>query len=556
MSRSCFSWTSVPGKAGAKLQARPGSGTAGSLEMATALLSSVFLLLTGLCWALDEVKYLRQFGYLPSGGAESQLTNDAVARALRRFQRMFGLPQTGKLDAATTKLMSKPRCGVKDIQQPSRLKRSLPHPRWKSNKFTFLVTAWSRRLDPGNVDATITRALAEWQKHANLEFRRAQDPILNMKFGVGYHQCEYPFTSSVLAHAFRPRTTSFEPKDDPSNLIGDIHFNDDVPWSSPLLLATAIHEIGHSLGLPHVLNDVNSIMYPILVEGQQFTPHDIKTIQEMYGPPVGRGSKPSNPTQSTNRESNERRSRESEETREEEEKPDEAPRPCSSGADAITTYRGEFIVFKNKWLWRVVKDGHLLYGPNLISDIFPGIPEKIDAAVEIHGQIWIFAGNQYWIFSERRLLHGPRPLSHLGIPENVPRIRLAYRWHYFDPPATYLWAEDEYWKLDVRTRKVEDSYARRISLNWKHVPAGATAAFSRDKELYFIRGDLVYRMNTTDYRLPVSEGYPVSISKFWPFCEDENQSVRYASPQTSFTKALPYPLITTVIFITVFLSSL
>lgn len=49
-------------------------------------------------------------------------------------------------------------------------------------------------------------------------------------------------------------------------------------------------------------------------------------------------------------------------------------------------------LLQNKWLWRVVKDGHLLYGPNLISDIFPGIPEKIDAAVEIHGQIWIFAG--------------------------------------------------------------------------------------------------------------------------------------------------------------------
>ncbi|RCN48860.1 peptidoglycan binding domain protein [Ancylostoma caninum] len=64
------------------------------------------------------VEYLRQFGYLPSGGAESQLTSDAVASALKRFQRMFGLPQTGKLDDATTKLMSKPRCGVKDIQQP------------------------------------------------------------------------------------------------------------------------------------------------------------------------------------------------------------------------------------------------------------------------------------------------------------------------------------------------------------------------------------------------------------------------------------------------------
>lgn len=55
------------------------------------------------------------------------------------------------------------------------------------------------------------------------------------------------------------------------------------PVIAPLLLATAIHEIGHSLGLPHVLHDVNSVMYPILVEGQKFTPHDIKTIQAMYG---------------------------------------------------------------------------------------------------------------------------------------------------------------------------------------------------------------------------------------------------------------------------------
>ncbi|ETN81532.1 Hemopexin, partial [Necator americanus] len=380
------------------------------------------------------------------------------------------------------------------------------------------VTSWSRRLDAGSVDATIQKALAEWEKHADLEFRRAQDPIMNMKFGVGSHQCEYPFTSSVLAHAFRPRSTSFEPKDDPSNLIGDIHFNDDVPWSSPLLLATAIHEIGHSLGLPHVLNDVNSIMYPILVEGQRFTPRDIKTIQAMYGPPARKGIQTTQITHEHG--SKERRNEESEETEEEKEnEPDETPQPCSSGADAVTTYRGEFIVFKNKWLWRVLNDGDTLYGPNLISDLFPGLPEGIDAAVEIHGQIWIFSGKQYWIFSERRLLHGPRPLGHLGIPEDVPRIRLAYRWHYFDPPATYLWGEHEYWKLDVRTRKVEDSYARRISLNWKHVPAGATAAFTRDKELYFISGDLVYRMNTTDYRLPVSEGYPVSISKFWPFCE-------------------------------------
>ncbi|VDM69328.1 unnamed protein product, partial [Strongylus vulgaris] len=55
-----------------------------------------------------------------------------------------------------------------------------------------------------------------------------------------------------------------------------------IVYTAPLLLATAIHEVGHSLGLPHVLNDENSVMYPILVEGQYFTPRDIQTIQAMY----------------------------------------------------------------------------------------------------------------------------------------------------------------------------------------------------------------------------------------------------------------------------------
>ncbi|VDK53291.1 unnamed protein product [Cylicostephanus goldi] len=49
--------------------------------------------------------------------AESQLTSDAVSDALKRFQRMFGLPQTGEMDEATSKLMSKKRCGVKDVQR-------------------------------------------------------------------------------------------------------------------------------------------------------------------------------------------------------------------------------------------------------------------------------------------------------------------------------------------------------------------------------------------------------------------------------------------------------
>ncbi|VDM56695.1 unnamed protein product, partial [Angiostrongylus costaricensis] len=219
------------------------------------------------------------------------------------------------------------------------------------------------------------------------------------------------------------------------------------------------------------------------------------------------------------------------------------PQPCTSGADAVTTYRGEFVVFKNEWLWRVVNDGRAVYGPSLISEVFPGLPQKIDAAVEIRGK-------NFWIFSERSQVQGPQPLTNLGLPETLLSVRLAYQWHYFDPPATYLWSEHEYWKLDVRIRKVEDSYARFISLNWKHVPQGSTAAFSWRKELYFMRGDMVFRMNTSDYRLPISRGFPIPISEFWPFCEGERQSARLTAEQTNSAPTLSS--FTVIIFVLVF----
>lgn len=112
-------------------------------------------------------------------------------------------------------------------------------------------------------------------------------------FGKGRHNgtpgeqpCPYPFDGpgGVVAHAYYPSR-------------GRIHFDDDEHftefggfkgwwWKSSLsrgLLYTAVHEIGHALGLKH--SDVkSSVMWPIAKNGKPVLDQDdIDGINYLYG---------------------------------------------------------------------------------------------------------------------------------------------------------------------------------------------------------------------------------------------------------------------------------
>lgn len=100
---------------------------------------------------------------------------------------------------------------------------------------------------------------------------------------IGHHPM------SDLAHAFFPAA--------PDGRAGDLHFDTGIPWtlgSNPWnLLEVLVHELGHSLGLGHEVNEP-AIMNPFFPQarfaglGTSFLlPPDVRSIQALYG--SGRG---------------------------------------------------------------------------------------------------------------------------------------------------------------------------------------------------------------------------------------------------------------------------
>jgi len=66
--------------------------------------------------------YLTKFGYLPRSDLETGAlrSEEELHRAIRHFQRIAGVSQTGRLDADTLTVMKRPRCGMADLLEVGR----------------------------------------------------------------------------------------------------------------------------------------------------------------------------------------------------------------------------------------------------------------------------------------------------------------------------------------------------------------------------------------------------------------------------------------------------
>ncbi|KAL1266345.1 hypothetical protein QQF64_002020 [Cirrhinus molitorella] len=422
--------------------------------------------------------YLRNFYNLKrlsnSAAFRPGESNDTMSERLKEMQRFFGLTVTGKLNNETLTVMKKSRCGVPDVAAYSTFADT---PRWKTNTLTYRIVNYTPDMTKAEVDKSIDRALQVWAKVTPLKFTRIIKGTADImiSFAKKDHGDGMTFDGpkGILAHAFAPG----------SGIGGDAHFDDDESFTfrSPkghVLFLVAAHEFGHSLGLYHS-NVVGALMYPTYTftdpDRSPLSSDDIEGIQSLYGPPT---SPPLPPPQ-----------------------PPAPPLDCQNLVwDAVTTFRGETVFFKDSFVWRSSSSRRA--ARRQINSLWPNAPDSVDAAYEDPAQdkLFLFKGQQVWAFNGQNLEPGyPKPLSSFGLPASVTKIDAAV--HNMNKGKTLLFFDSYYYRYDERERNLDQGYPKQVGDAFAGFTGEVTAAHITNNNIYLFSGKNLFEFSITNGRL-------------------------------------------------------
>ncbi|NWH59384.1 MMP3 protein, partial [Geococcyx californianus] len=418
-------------------------------------------------------KYLENYyGFKKDGEPVIWKSNSLMTKKIKEMQEFFGLEVTGKMDSGTLQLVQKRRCGFPDIAGFSTF---AGEPKWAKQVLTYRILNYTPDLRPTDVNAAIKKALNVWSSVTPLKFikKDSGDADIMISFVARGHNDFIPFDGpgGSIAHAYAPG----------KDFGGDAHFDEDETWTKSTegtnLFYVAAHEFGHSLGLFHS-KDPNALMYPVYrkFDPSVFPLHqdDINGIQHLYGP-------------SSNTHNNGRETTEIKDTTEAKEP--ELPNTCSPDLtfDAVTSFRGEIMFFKDKHFWRK----HPAVGTaelNLIASFWPRLPPGVDAAHEIpkEDETVIYKGNEFWIVRGDAILPGyPQKIYTLGFSKDVTKIDAAL--YNGNEGKIYYFIGDKFWSYDKRSQTM-DRKPVFVRDAFPGINGKIDAAFQHENLFYFFLG--------------------------------------------------------------------
>ncbi|UOB81996.1 matrilysin family metalloendoprotease (plasmid) [Bacillus sp. ZJS3] len=232
-------------------------------------------------------EYLCRFGYLQENNYKKNILDKQTSKALLKYQRFYGLPETGTFTKQTRDQMNLSRCGVPDTERSSlTFKVICP---WEKSEITYAFELGTDDINEKNEFEAVRNAFKTWEVVTPLTFKEVSvtmEPDVLIGWRSAYDN-DQSMIGPTLAHADYPLGCSITT----NSLPLPIHFDDsEYTWCIGVVSkaydveTVALHEIGHILGLEHS-NVEGAVMFPTNLPDfikRALTPDDIVGVERLY----------------------------------------------------------------------------------------------------------------------------------------------------------------------------------------------------------------------------------------------------------------------------------